>query len=58
MIYCVKFIDGVSINKSNSILNEKNINLKSLPGHDNLGLRKRDIKPYEENKECSIKLKD
>ena len=54
MIYCVKFIDGVSINKSNSILNEKNINLKSLPGHDNLGLRKRDIKPYEENKECSL----
>ena len=58
MIYCVKFIDDISINQSNSILKEKNINLKSLPGYGNLGLRKRYIKPYEENKECSIKLKD
>ena len=51
-------IDDISINKSRSILKEKNINIKSLPGYGNLGLKKRDIKPYVENDKCSIKLKD
>ena len=53
-----KQIDDISISKSHSILKEKNINHKAFPRHGNLGLRKKDIKPYEENKECSIKLKD
>ena len=51
-------IDDISINKSRSILKENNINIKSLPGYGNLGLKKRDIKPYVENDKCSIKLKD
>ena len=50
--------DDISINRANSILKEKDISIKSLPGYGNLGLRRRDIKPYAENKECSIKLKD
>ena len=51
-------IDQMSINKSRSILKEKNISTKSLPGYGNLGLKKREIKPYDENKECSIKLNE
>ena len=53
-----KQVDDISISKSHSILKEKNINHKALPRHGNLGLRKKDIQPYEENKEFSIKLKD
>ena len=34
-------IDDISINKSRSILKEKNINIKSLPGYGNLGLKKK-----------------
>ena len=32
------------------ILRENNINIKSLPGYGNMTLRKKDIKPYAENK--------
>ena len=38
--------DDISNNTANSILKEKDICIKSLPGYGNLGLRKRDIKPY------------
>ena len=53
-------IDNVSNNnnKSHSMLKEKNITIKSLPGYGNLGLKKRDIKPYIENDKCCIKIKD
>ena len=51
-------VDDISTNKSHSILKEKNINIKLLPGYGNLGLKKRYIKPYVENEKCSIKLKD
>ena len=50
-----KSVTDISNNKVTSILKEKDISIKSLPGYGNLGLRKRDLKPYEENKECSIK---
>ena len=40
------------------ILKDKSISIKSLPGYENLGLRKRDLKSYEENEKCSIKSKD
>ena len=49
-----KSCDDISISKVNTILKEKDISIKSLPGYGNLGLRKKDLKPYEEN----IKLKD
>ena len=51
-----KTIDVISNNKVDTILKEKYISIKSLPGYGNLGLRKRDLKPYEENEK--IKLRD
>ena len=50
--------DDISNNKVNSILKEKRISIKSLPGYGNLGLKKEDLKTYEKNEKCSIKLKD
>ena len=47
-------IKDISINRAMSILKEKNILLKSLPGYGNIGLKKKDIKPYVG--ECSIKI--
>ena len=51
-------INDISNNKVNTILKEKEISIKSLPGYGNLRLRKKDLKSYEENEKCSIKLKD
>ena len=51
-------IDDISNNKSRSILKEKNINIKSLPGSGNLRLKNIYIKPYVKNDNCSIKTKD
>ena len=51
-------IDDISNNKSRSILKEKNINIKSLPGYGNLRLKNIYIKPYVKNDNCSIKTKD
>ena len=39
-------IKGITSNKVNNILKEKNILIKSLPGYSNIGLKKEDIKPY------------
>ena len=50
--------DDISTNKVNTILKEKGISMKSLPGYGNLGLKKRDLKPYVENEKCSIKMVD
>ena len=38
-----KSIEVISSNKVNTILKEKDISIKSLPGYGNLGLRKRDL---------------
>ena len=38
-----KSIEDISSNKVNTILKEKDISIKSLPGYGNLGLRKRDL---------------
>ena len=37
---------------------KKDIIIKSLPDYGNLGLRKKDIKPYVENNKSSIKISD
>ena len=37
-----KSIEDISSNKVNTILKEKDISIKSLPGYGNLGLRKRE----------------
>ena len=51
-----KVIDDISINKAHDILKERGIIIKSLPGYGNIGLRKKDIKPYLENNKTSIKF--
>ena len=51
-----KPIKDISINKAMSILKEKDILIKSLPGYGNLGLKKKDIKPSVS--ECSIKINE
>ena len=53
-----KTLLDISNTKVNSILQENNINIKSLPGYVKLELRKKDLKPYVENNESSIKLTD
>ena len=40
------------------IMKEKDVSIKSLPGYGNIGLKKKDLKSYEENDKRSIKLKD
>ena len=49
-------IEDISINKAMSILKEKDILIKSLPGYGNLGLKKKDIKPFVS--EFSIKINE
>ena len=51
-------VSDISNNKSHSILKEKDISVKSLPGYGNLGLEKKDLKPHVENERCSIILID
>ena len=45
-----KAVDEISVKRAYTILIENNINIKSLPGYGNMRLRKKDIKPYVENK--------
>ena len=45
-----KVVDEISVKRAYTILRENNININSLPGYGNMGLRKKDIKPYVENK--------
>ena len=50
-----KRIEDISLNKAHTILKEKDMSIQSLPGYGNLGLRKKDIKPYGDK--SSIKIK-
>ena len=43
----------VNSKKALTTLKEHNITIKSLPGNGNMRLRKKDIKPYVENKSDS-----
>ena len=45
-----KAVDEMSVRRAYTILRENNINIKPLPGYGNMGLRKKDIKPYAEKK--------
>ena len=45
-----KEIEDISIKQANQILNKNNIIVKSLPGSANAGLRKKEIKPFVEEK--------
>ena len=53
-----KQIDDISNRQVSMLMKEKDISIKSLPGYGNIGLKKKDLKPHEENDKCSIKLKD
>ena len=48
-----KVVDEISVKRAYTILRENNINIKSLSGYGNMGLRKNDIKTYVENKSDS-----
>ena len=45
-----KIVEDISFNRAITVLREDKISIKSLPGYGNMGLRKKDIKPYVENK--------
>ena len=45
-----KVLEDISFNSAISILKKLNITIKSLPGNGNMRLRKKDVKPYVENK--------
>ena len=49
-------IEDISLNKACLISKEKDISIKSLPGYGNFGLRKKDIKPYDDK--MSVKIKE
>ena len=51
-----KRIEDISLNKAYTILTEKDVPIKSLPGYGNLGLRKKYIKSH--NDTISIKIKE
>ena len=42
-----KRIEDISLNRAYTILKEKDISIKSLPGYGNLELPKKDMKPYD-----------
>ena len=48
-------LKDIFTNRSLNILKEKNINIKSLPGYGNVGMRKKDIKSYPTDR-CSIEI--
>ena len=48
-----KLVEDISFKSRLTILKEHKININSLPGYRNMGLRKKYIKPYVENKSDS-----
>ena len=45
-----KIVEDISFNRAITVLREHKTSIKSLPGYGNMGLRKKDVKPYVENK--------
>ena len=41
-----KIVKDISCNRAITVLREHKISIKSLPGHGNIGLKKKYIKPY------------
>ena len=48
-------MEDISKKEANQILRSDKILVKSLPGHGNIGLKRKKIVAYD-NKECSIKI--
>ena len=49
--------EDISKTEAKQILKQNNIIVKSLPGHGNMGLKRKEIMAYG-NKECSIKIRE
>ena len=49
-------IKDISMNRTFNILKEHNISIKSLSRYGNIGMKRKDIKPY--TYECSIKVQE
>ena len=45
-----KDLENISRKQANQILNKNNIKVKWLPGYGNINLRKKEIKPFVEEK--------
>ena len=45
-----KEVEDISVKQANQILNKNNIKVKSLPGYRNINLKKKEIKPFVEEK--------
>ena len=45
-----KDIEDISIKQVKQILNKNNTTIDSLPGHGNMGLKEKEIKPYVKEK--------
>ena len=45
-----KIVEDISFKRALTTLKEHNITIKSLPDNGNMGLRKKNIKPYVKNK--------
>ena len=45
-----KEIEDISVNQANQILNKKKVTAKLLPGHGNVELKKKEIKPFVKEK--------
>ena len=43
-------LEDISIKQANQILNKNNITIKSLLGYENVGLKKKEIKPFVKEK--------
>ena len=48
-----KIVEDISFNRAITTLRKHKINIKSLSGNGNMGLRKKDIKPFVEKKSNS-----
>ena len=47
-----KDLKDITIKEAKQILNKNSITINSLPGHWNMGLKKKEIKPYLKEKTC------
>ena len=47
-----KYLENISTKQAKQILNKNNITTNSLPGHVNMGLKQKEIKPHVKGKTC------
>ena len=52
-----KDLEDISIKQAKQILNKNNITINLLPGHGNISLKKKEIKPCVKEKTCIVAAK-